>query len=87
MSSKNSIPQKRPARTVTLPPNYDPGRRLIAGYVMQAVLDYVFPPKSLSRSDRQSAVEFVHSPEGCDLIAEFLPASPERIRQLLREAS
>jgi hypothetical protein len=81
--SKSSIPQKRPVRTNALPPDYDPGRRLIAGYVVQAVLDYLYPPKSLTPSERQSALEFVHSPEGHELIAEFLPAPPERIKRVL----
>ncbi|GIK42386.1 MAG: hypothetical protein BroJett011_62190 [Chloroflexota bacterium] len=85
MSSKHIIPQKRPQKTKTLPAVYDPARRLIAGYVAQAVLDYLYPPQLLPKKHRLSAVEFVQSEDGQYLIAELVPDVPHsQIEQILR---
>ncbi|GIK36610.1 MAG: hypothetical protein BroJett011_04430 [Chloroflexota bacterium] len=48
---------------------YDPLNQFVAAYTMQAVLDYIKPPKNLPGHHLQTACEFVHSPEGRDLIA------------------
>jgi hypothetical protein len=75
----------RPRKPVILPSSYDPVRRFVAAYTVQAVMDYFYPPKKLPLKHRQSAIEFVHSLDGQQLIAQFdIPL--DKIQQRLQEA-
>lgn len=55
-------------RGTLLPEKYDPWRRFAAAYTLQALLDYFYPIALLTPSERDSAVQFVHSTEGRQLI-------------------
>lgn len=62
--------------------NYDPYRRLIAGYVAQAVYDYHCPPKSLNPLFRLTAIQFMESPVGQDMLI-LLGITQEKILAML----
>ena len=74
----------KPRKPVILPPSYDPVRRFVAAYTVQAVMDYLYPPKCLTPQERLSAIEFIHSPDGQQLIAQF-NISPDKIQQRFEE--
>ena len=76
----------KPRKPVIVPPGFDPVRRLIAAYTVQAVMDFLYPPKCLTSKERQSAAEFVQSEEGQLLIAQF-DISPDKIEQRLQEVA
>jgi len=67
----NIVMKRRPTKTRLLPTNYDPYLRFIAAYATQAVIDYMWPPKNLEYTYRQSAIDFVNSEDGQSIIGHF----------------
>jgi len=66
-----------------LPPDYDPGRRLVAAVTLKAVEDYLYPPKNLSQRARHSAREFLLSHDGSDILTK-LGIPTNKLEQLNR---
>jgi len=79
------IPQTRPRRTRCQPIAFDPYRRLMAAIAAQAVLDYLYPPQSLTQPDRESARLFCA--EQFDLLADLSDTTPEFVSLVLGAGS
>jgi hypothetical protein len=61
---------------------YNPIRRLIAAYTVQAAIDYFYPTPSLAREHRQSAAEFILSEDG-QYIIEYFGITLRKIREAI----
>lgn len=76
---------RRPTITTKIPQVYNPIRRFIARYALQAITDYYWPSRDLNLEEWFSAEEFVHSVEGQDIIRQLgIPVT--KIKETLTES-
>ena len=59
-------------KRATVPPVYNPVRRLVAAVMLQAVSDAYSTAAAISDTDRHEAAQFLNSTDGRFMLAELL---------------